>query len=458
MKEINIGQIKNATNGEILFGDPGSTVISVAHDSRKTGEKDLFFALTGDNHDGHDFIGSAIEAGCRNLVVSHMDWADGTDCSSLNIVKTEDTRKALQDLACWYIKEIGAKVIGVTGSTGKTSTKDMIYYVCSQKYRTGRTIGNYNNDIGMPLTVLGFNEDVQVAVLEMGMDHFGEIDLLAGIAEPEIGVITNIGKSHIENLGSRENIMKAKLEITDRFDEHDTLVISTGEDLLRKENIKGNFGIVTTGTETDNDYVITEVRDTMDEGLSFFLQKGNEKQKFSLPVHGKHNALNGALAVATGGLLGIGMASAACGLETMELTEGRLTVRNAGSISVIDDTYNASPDSVKAALDVLASSSGKKTAILGDMYELGKDARQDHEKTGEYAAALDIDMIIAVGEKSESIAAGAGKKGIYFRTKDELEREIDRLVPDTGVVLVKGSRGMKMETIVKRLIDRGAKE
>ncbi|MGI6722412.1 MAG: UDP-N-acetylmuramoyl-tripeptide--D-alanyl-D-alanine ligase [Anaerovoracaceae bacterium] len=459
---ITIGDVARATGGEIISGQESALIKRVVHDSRSAAAGDLFVALIGERHDAHSFIEDVVEAGCSSVLVSHMDWAggliNGVALSQLNIVKVADTRRALQDLASWYIRKIGVKVIGVTGSTGKTSTKDMTYYVCSTKYKTGRTSGNFNNDIGLPLTVLGFDEDTEVAVLEMGMDHFGEIDLLAGLVRPQIGLISNIGVSHMENLGSREGIMKAKMEITDYFTAEDTLIISTGKDLLRRENISGDYHLLTTGEEEDDDYRVSDI-ENVNDGLSFTLTHGGEEQRFYLPVPGRHNAFNAALAVAAGGLLGISMSEAAAGLKEMELSAGRLSLKHSGGLLVIDDTYNASPDSVKGALDVLDSTAPEtKIAILGDMYELGENTLEMHRQTGEYAAASSAQKVIAIGENARYIALGAGDKGIYFADKKGFLNKMDELVPDEAAVLVKGSRGMKMEEIVAALAGRGEKK
>lgn len=474
MKEMTLKEIEAAINGRITRGNPKEKIDGVSHDSRNVRARDLFFALTGDVHDAHKFIPSVIETGCKNLVVSHMDWAEAGDenLQRLNIVEVKNVKTALQDLAAYYLNSRNVKVVGVTGSTGKTSTKDMVYAVCSEKYKTGKTVGNFNNDIGMPLTILGFDEDIEVAVLEMGMDRFGEIDLLAKIAKPAIGLITNIGISHMENLGSREGIMKAKMEITNYFDEKNSLIISTGEDFLRKENIKGEYTVIDTGLDENNDYVISDFKNLGEEGIEFYLtNKRNlnknseykeddicERQKFVLPVQGKHNALNCAMAVAAGELLGVTMEQAAKGLEKMELTGGRLTIKTSGSWKIIDDTYNASPDSMKGAVDVLEEAkNGEKIAILGDMYELGDDCVQWHRQIGEYAATHRIDKVIAVGEMAVHIAKGAGDKGMYFATKEDFIEEINKLVPHKATILVKGSRGMAMEKIVEALIFRGEK-
>ena len=454
MKAMTLDTVVAAVHGQLIRGTGEHSVARVSHDSRKAGEGDLFFAIIGDRFDGHDFISRAAENGCRSFIISHTRWIQEGEAEGLDLILVEDTRKALQELAAWSVRDMGLLTIGFTGSTGKTSTKDMMYYVCSQKYKTGRTLGNFNNDIGMPLTVLSFPEDTEAAVLEMGMDHFGEIDTLARIARPRIALITNIGISHMENLGSREGIMKAKMEITNYFDENSTLIISTGKDLLRRENIRGSYRLVTTGTEETDDYVIAGVRDAEDGGISFTMHHGGDEQAFHLPVPGRHNALNAALAVAAGELLGIPMRQAADALRHMTLTGGRLTMKKNKDLLIIDDTYNASPDSMHSAVDVLSSVKGKRhIAIFGDMYELGKDSPSWHREVGAYAASKDVEAVYAIGDEARYIALGAGEKGSYFASKQAFCEDLRRRIGRNAAVLVKGSRGMAMEEIVAALVD-----
>lgn len=464
MKTLTMTEIAAATNGRLLCGEAARPVQAVVRDSREAAPQTLFVALRGARLDGHRFLPEVLARGCRTLLISQPEaleealaqrrddvGAEATGAETVSAVLVEDTTRALQDLASWYLRRLGARVIGVTGSTGKTSTKDMTGCVCASRYRTGCTQGNYNNEIGLPLTILGFDEDTEVAVLEMGMDHFGEIARLAEIARPQIGIITNIGVSHLENLGSREGILRAKMEITSGFGADHTLLISTGEDLLRRERVSGPYRLLTTGTEADDDYVISDCA-AHGNGLRFTLTHGAERQVFRLPVPGRHNARNAALAAAAGELLGIPLAQAADALAGLQLTAGRLTVHRGARGCVIDDTYNASPDSVRGALEVLAAQAETpRIAILGDMLELGGDTRRWHRQMGEAAAALGIDRVIAVGERAADLAAGAGARACRLETTEECLRQLPQLVPNGAAVLVKGSRAMHMETIVAAL-------
>ncbi|MEG0391527.1 MAG: UDP-N-acetylmuramoyl-tripeptide--D-alanyl-D-alanine ligase, partial [Anaerovoracaceae bacterium] len=409
MKTLSMGEVVAAINGELICGDQGDEICQVSIDSRTVTGETLFFALKGEKHDGHDFIKGAIAQGGRSFVIADPDCLSEEARQGINLIKVADPAKALGDLARYYLSLLEIKIIGVTGSTGKTSTKDMLYAICKEKFVAGCTAGNYNNHLGLPLTVLGFEEGTQVGILEMGMDKVGEIDYLVNIAHPDIGVITNIGISHMENLGSREGIFKAKMEITNCFSQENTLVINTGKDYLQREKVQGAYRVMTTGEEQDNDLILSQIEDRGAEGISFLLEHKGETQKFSLPVPGKHNGLNASVAVAAGLCLGISMEEAAAGLAKMTLTEGRMTIKEKDGVKVIDDTYNASPDSMKAAIDVLMATKGRrKLAILGDMFELGKDTEGFHQEVGEYAASAGVDKVIAVGELAKSIAKGAG--------------------------------------------------
>lgn len=460
MKKLRIKEICKAMDGRLISGNEDDCVENICIDSRKAGEKDLFFALIGENHDAHKFIPMAAEAGCRNFVVSDRGFAEGLDIfGKINVVLVKDTTKALQSLAAYYLSTFNIKKIGVTGSTGKTTTKDMLYYICSEKYKTARNVGNFNNEIGLPLTVLGFEEGIEVGILEMGMSSFGEIHLLADIVRPDIGVITNIGVSHIENLGSREGILKAKLEITDFFGQDNVLVINELNDMLTKENTKGGYRLVTAGDNGKSDFIISDIVDRGEEGIGFTVEHQLATQRFELGIPGRHNAVNGTLAVAAAMELGITMEEAARGLAKMELTDKRLNIKGKAGIKVIDDTYNASPDSMKAGVDVLMASKGiRKVAILADMLEMGKNSPDYHREVGEYAGEAGVNLLIAVGEQAKYIAEGAKKRldeanVLYYEKREKLEEDIKNILKLGDIVLVKGSRGMAMDQVVKKIME-----
>ena len=460
MREFTFREIEKAVGGKQIWGSPDTVVLGVSKDSREAYEGSLFFPLKGEKYDAHSFLPQVIQRGCRTFLISDEEILKALKGKeNLDIIKVKDTTVALQDLAGYYLKQMSPKKIAVTGSVGKTSTKDMIHCVCCSKYKTGKTKGNQNNHIGLPLGILSFDEDTEAAVLEMGMDRPGEIDFLADLVRPDIGVITNIGISHKENLGSREGIFRAKMELVNYFGRENVLIINSGKDFLLKKNIEGEYRLISAGAETDNDFIVSDIRDKGEKGTEFFIKYRDKKQLFKLSAPGRHNAFNAALAAACGMEMGIDLKESSEALLSLEITTGRLTVKAGNGIKVIDDTYNASPDSMKAGIDTLvAVSSKRKIAILGDMFELGDDADIHHRKIGEYAKNAGADMVIAVGEMAENIARGAAEKGHYYKSKEALKKDIDEIVKSGDAVLVKASRGMEMEEIVKILVDKQEKK
>ncbi|MBQ8562663.1 MAG: UDP-N-acetylmuramoyl-tripeptide--D-alanyl-D-alanine ligase, partial [Firmicutes bacterium] len=309
---------------------------------------------------------------------------------------------------------------------------------------------------------LSFPEDLEVAVLEMGMDSFGEIDLLADMVRPDMAVITTVGISHIENLGSREGIRKAKMEVTNYFTEDAVLVVNQACDLLQKEMVAGNYRVVTVGNDGKSDFIVSNVCDFGDKGIKYTLDRNHTQYEVSLPVPGAHNALNATLAIAAGEILGIAAEDAIRGLETAQLTAKRLNIRGKNGIKVIDDTYNAAPESMKSAINTLKATKGiRRVAILSDMKELGPESQRFHREIGAYVAEQKIDFLVTVGSDARFIGEGAaeaenglGRDSVrHFTTKAAFLKELDQYIRPGDVVLVKGSRSMEMEEIVKKIFE-----
>ena len=454
----------------MLLGNPKDEITGISTDSRKVEEGELFFPLIGEQHDAHKFIPQALERGCSAVVLSrkpddkqireYTGLADGHQSSgALNLILVEDTTKALQDLASYYLSLFSIIKIGVTGSTGKTTTKEMLYRIFSEKYRTSRNTGNLNNHIGLPLTVLSLPEDTEAGIFEMGMSEPGEIDLLAKLVRPDIGIITNIGISHIENLGSRENILKAKLEITNYFTPDSILIVNEDQDYLSKEDVAGNYRVVTAGETGRSNFILSNIVDYGEEGIEFAIEHKEKMQTFRLRKPGRHNAYNGALAVAAAVSEGISLEEAARGLEKLEITDKRLSIKGKNGMKIIDDTYNASPDSMKAAIDVLTATKGfRRIAILADMFELGEESDAFHAEVGRYAANSGLDILIAVGSQARHMAEAAkeilgDEKVHYYETKELLINGIGSKISSGDVILLKGSRGMAMDQVVKKIME-----
>ncbi len=456
MDIITVDQICSATGGELLSGDRNAEIYGVCTDSRKFREGDLFVALLGAAADAHRFIPQVCEKGGKTFLISERDAAAGhPDC---NMILVEDTLAGLQALTKAYLDRINVGRIAVTGSVGKTSTRDMIYYILSERYKTGKPIANYNSDVGLPLTIFTFDSSTDMAVLEMGMEHLGEIHRLAKMTLPEVAVITNIGVSHLENVGSRENILKAKMEITDYFGSGNVLIVNHDNDMLQTLKDDQEYHLITVGSSGDEDYVVSDVEDMGVEGISFRLTCEEGSRQFTLPIPGAHNAINAGLAIAACSQYDISLEEAAAGLAKMELTGRRLKVLTGNGVSVLDDSYNAAPDSVKSALLTLkASPATRRIAILGNMNELGDETAKMHYEVGRFAAECGMDLIIGIESKAADIVAGArdaGADALYFETKEDLYPQLDELIREGDLVLCKASMTRHFWEIAERIIDR----
>jgi len=456
MRTFSMREIAEVTGGRMISGTENALVQRVSKDSRDVALDTLFFALIGQNHDAHEFLPQVLTGGCGNWVVSNQDAIQFDSAKNANVVLVEDTQEALIALAVFALDEMKTIKIGVTGSVGKTSTKDMVYAVCSQKYKTGKTQANLNTNIGISMCVLEFEPDTKVVVLEMGTDHPGEIDQVVRVFKPHIGLITNIGQSHLEHFGTREGIYKAKMEITNYFAPDDLLIIQQGHDFLRKEQIVSKYRIQSVGTEEANDFVVSRIGITNNLGTEFDLTFQGESVHFNLPVLGVHHAINAAQAVAVGAELGIPLADAATGLSSLQLTAGRLDVKSEKGIMdsvIIDDAYNASPDSMRSGIRTLLSLDGpRKVAILGDMFELGEQTRAYHREIGEFASKAGVDLILGVGDLAKDLVEAAGPVAKHFETKQDLISQLPLLIHQKDIILVKASRGMALDEVVDYLL------
>lgn len=459
MRVISISEAAEAVDGKIIRTCGETGISGVWHDSRECGAGDMFVCIKGPNRDGHSFIPQVIGQGCYSILISDEDAL--TDDMQVNAILVEDTVYAMGQLAKYYLDLLDPVRIAVTGSVGKTSTRDMIYYVLNERFNCGRNLKNYNNDIGLPISIFHMDENCDAVVLEMGMSDFGEIDRLAEIVQPDIGVITNIGVSHMENLGSREGIFQAKMEVTKHLrsaGSGGTMVFVYDDEFLNPENTSGDYESIFIGTDGRSDFILSEIEDLGVDGVSFRLEHNEVSKKARIPVPGRHNAFNGAVAAAVGMKLGMTEDEIIRGLSKVSLTGSRLRVLRENGITVIDDTYNASPDSMKGALKVLqqSSCSGRRVAILGEMYELGDSSDKLHYGVGVFARSCGIDQLIAIGPLAKHISEGCSggeTETFYFPTKEAFLKKKNEYVKAGDLILVKASRGMKMEEIVDKLLD-----
>lgn len=457
MRKISAMDVVNATGGELVLGKAETWISNISIDSRKTEAGSLFFALKGERADGHDFIKDAVKKGCTAVVFNEdvdLSFA-GELKGSAAFIKVGDAQKALQELAAWYLSLFSLHKIGVTGSTGKTTTKEMLYRILSEKYKVICNKGNYNNLIGLPLSIFQVDEETEAAVFEMGMDRLGEIDRLSEIVKPHIAIITNIGFSHLASLGSRGNIMKAKTEICSHLGKGDVLVINADNEMLSGFVRKGDYEVVTVGGRSSSDVHIDSIKNMGEKGISFQLGISGKHEIFHISAPGVHNSINAGLAVAAAHRLGIDIKQAARGLEKFAAADKRLNIITKDGVKIIDDTYNASPDSMEAAIDVLASTkSVRKIAIFGDMFELGEEEEKYHLMVGEYASQKGINVVISVGKNAEYISKAARERGtdaFHFTDKEMLVSVMSQWIRKGDAILIKGSRGMAMEEVVKQL-------
>ena len=449
MQRLNVFDIVKATGGRLVCGAEDFVISEIVTDSRKAGANMLFVPIAGENNDGHDFIGSAFEKGA-DVVITHRDIPK---VAGKNIIRVADTRIALGDIAAYYKKKYNLPTVAITGSVGKTTTKDMVSAVLAMKYNTLKTQGNYNNDIGLPLTVFNLGSKHQMAVLEMGMSAKGEISYLAEIAKPDVAIITNIGMSHIENLGSRENIYLAKMEICENFTNDNLLMLNGDDEFLKNKTDKCRC--LTYGIENkDCDIVAENIENLGIDGTKFTALINGIEEEFVIRVPGVHNIYNALAAILCGLHFGVEMKDIKSGIREFAPTHMRMEIKNAGAITIIDDCYNASPDSIRAALKVLKDlSAERKIAVLGDVLEMGGFAEKELYELG--CGIFGIDMLVTVGSVAEFIAKGAGfagmEKVVSFKTCDDAIDYLLSEVKEGDAVLVKASRGMHFEQITKAL-------
>lgn len=448
--EMTFDELLNAIDGEVIVKGNNSNFNKLCIDTRKIEKDNVYLAIKGANFNGNDFAIKALEAGASIVIVDELNFNLNDIKENGNVIKVKNTREALLNLAKFYREKLGLKVIGVTGSTGKTSTKDLIAALLSAKYRVFKTKGNFNNDIGLPLMILELTSDIDVAVLEMGMSSLGEIELLAKVAKPDIGVITNVGLSHIENLKTQENILKAKMEITAFFGKDNVLIVN-GEDELLKNISSDVFKVKKIGYNHEYDVYASNII-LREEETEFLAHAFGEEAVFNLPMAGKHNVLNTMLAIEVSKSLNVSFEDMVRGVENLEATSMRLQVIKKQGLTIINDCYNASPDSMRSSLDVLSAyKNNRKIAILGDMYELGDESEKSHFEVGRYAKDK-VDTLIVIGKYIKNFKDGFNNDNIImYNTKEECIKELENIIKLDDVVLVKASRGVKLENVVKKL-------
>lgn len=457
MKNMTLREIAAACKGT-YYGDELSAskeVSSVVIDSRKVEEDCLFIAIRGMRADGHTFIPQVMEKGAL-CSLSEVNLGD----VSYPYIRVSSCTQALKDLAEHYRRSLNIKVVGISGSVGKTSTKEMVASILSQKYCVLKTEGNFNNEIGLPLTVFRIRGEHQVAVLEMGISEFGEMSRLAKIARPDICVLTNIGVAHLENLGSRDGILKAKTEMFRYMNPEGTIILNGDDDKLIAYTPENHISPIYFGLDTAHPFHARHIENHGLKGTEADFVTPHRTFHAHIHVPGSHMVYNALAGTAVGYALGMTDEEILRGIQTNVTIAGRNHVIETENFTIIDDCYNANPASVNASIDVLSSADTRTVAIIGDMFELGKDSANMHYEVGAHAAASGINILICIGELTTDTVTGArdaAEKGghpivvHYFHTKKQFLSEIQQLLEKGDTILVKASHGMGFAEVVDKL-------
>ncbi|MEI7958054.1 MAG: UDP-N-acetylmuramoyl-tripeptide--D-alanyl-D-alanine ligase [Verrucomicrobiota bacterium] len=438
-------------NGTLTGGNPARTVTRVCTDSRSLEAGDLFVALRGENFDGHKFVAQAAAAGAAAAVVDGAFEGELPD--GFSVIRVADTLAALQAIATQYRNSLPLRVLALTGSTGKTSTKDFIAAVLAERFRVVKTEGNFNNHIGLPLTMLRASAADEIGVFELGMNHPGEIAPLAAMAAPEVGIITNVGVAHIEFMGSRAAIAQEKGMLAEALPASGFLVLNAGDEFSESIARRSPAKTITTGIEKGD--VSATLLEAGFSGNRFLVRSGEEETEVTLPVPGVHMIENALLALAAGRVFGISLAVAAQGLAKCRLTKGRLEEKTLGGIHFLDDSYNANPDSMRAALRTVAALpvEGARIAVLGRMGELGAESERGHRAVGKDAAQAGLDLLICVGADEAGLMAQAARenglqKVLHVADPEAAAAVLAERAHPGDLVLIKGSRSARMERVL----------
>jgi UDP-N-acetylmuramoyl-tripeptide--D-alanyl-D-alanine ligase len=453
MEPTKLEVIARWAGGEIAAGDPSLLFTTVCTDSRALHGGDMFLALRGDKFDGHTFLAEAARRGATGAIVEESIGGLPPDFA---VVRVPNTLTALQQLAANYRRSLQCQVVCLTGSNGKTSTKDLAWSVLRQRFQVTKTEGNLNNHIGLPMTMLRLRAGDRIGVFEIGMNHAGEIAPLAALAQPDVAIVTNIGVAHIEYLGSREAIAEEKGALIEALPPSGTVILNADDDFSPKLAVRTKADALFCGFGETAAIRATDLTQEL-TGMKFHIHAFGRSVEAHLPVLGMHMVRNALLAVGAGHVFGLSLEECAEGLAAAQLTKGRLEQKVVRGIQVLDDSYNANPDSTKAALLTLSqiSINGRRIAVLGRMAELGRESEHGHRSVGQCAADLGIDCVITVGTEAALIAEEAWRGGVAkivrAADRDEAVQALREYAHAGDIVLVKGSRSENLEEVVEAL-------
>jgi UDP-N-acetylmuramoyl-tripeptide--D-alanyl-D-alanine ligase len=460
MNPLSILQISELASAKLEQGDGKISVERISTDSRTIKKGELFVALRGENFDGHKFVEATAKAGAAGAIVD-LKW-NGKVPKNFAIIRADDTLLAYQNLAANYRRSLSIKVVAITGSNGKTSTKDFTASVLGRKFRVTKTQGNFNNHVGLPRTILEATSQDEVGVWEIGMNHPGEVAPLAKIAAPDAAIITNVGVAHIEFMGTREAIAKEKGALAEAVAADGNVILNADDPFSKEIAGRTRAHVICTGTKEGTIRAI-DIQQSAD-GSEFTITEGAHRCRAQLPVPGIHMVQNALLAVAAGRAFGLLLEECAVGLASAPLTKARLQIKEVNGVQFLDDSYNANPDSMKAALQTLVEldADGKRIAVLGEMRELGDETQRGHEEVGQAAAAFGIDHLIGIGELGAVIARAAEKAGLeksqmVGSTSEAAELLIDIAAPG-DLILIKGSRLARTEDVIAAFAKQSSSE
>jgi len=458
MNPLPLSQIAQLAGGSLSSGDGTAVIDKVGTDSRTIKGGELFVALRGENFDGHNFIEAVAATGAAGAIVD-FNWKAKVP-QNFALICASDTLQAYQQLAANYRKSVALRVVAITGSNGKTSTKDFAAAVLARRFRVTKTQGNFNNHVGLPRTILEATSRDEVAVWEIGMNHPGEVAALAKVAAPDVGIITNIGVAHIEFMGSREKIAEEKGALAEAVGAAGTVILNADDPFTKGIAARTHGKVILAGT-TAGTIRASEVNQA-GSGTDFTILEGAHRCRAQLPVPGLHMVQNALLAVAAGRVFGLSLEECAAGLVAAPLTKARLQVKEIRGVQFLDDSYNANPDSMKAALRTLVEldAEGHRIAVLGEMRELGEESERGHREVGETAATLKVDHLIAIGNVAASIAEAAKRAGLENSSTVASTAEAAELLAELAkpgdLVLIKGSRLARTEQVIEVFRDAQA--
>lgn len=469
MKRTDIEYILQASGGRMYAraaNNDYSYISSVAIDNRKIKDECLFFCIVGARVDAHNFLPDVREKGCHNIVVTDENWAKKmSEYGDMNIILVDDITVALDALTEKYLSDwTGLKKVAITGSAGKTTTKEFAYSVLSKKFRTAKNHGNLNSETGIPLAVFDYAPDSELAIVEIGIGEGPDMRELVKMVKPDNAIVTNVGSVHMEFFeSSREKLLEAKLRIANGFGPGNTLIVNNNEDNLSRESVKAHtesdgFDIVTVGNREDSDYRIANIEDRGIDGVRASLIKGGKEYTLEIPIVGAHNLFNAAEAIAMGELYGISIEEGIEAVKSIEMVGSRHDVRR-GKYNILNDSYNANPEAMKAAITVIRNSAAKrKGLILGSMGELGDDAADLHREVGRFIAEIGgIDYIITLGDLGKLIGEAAAEAGNIemhsYQSLDDILTEIHDIIKEGDLFLIKGSNSLGLSQLADKLQD-----